>query len=220
MVQTTENTLSKTARSTVKRGRQRASYDRDTAYDIIDAALVAYLGIVLDDRPFVLPTSHWRDGDYLYWHAASTGRMGKALAGQQVCITLALLDGLVMARSAFHHSVNYRSVMLFGEVEYIDEPAEKQRQLEIFIERLSPERWQTLRPMQENELKATGVMRIRIDEGSVKVRHAPPADDEEDYTWPVWAGVLPMQTQFMPAEPCPRLQDTELAVPKVGSVTL
>jgi nitroimidazol reductase NimA-like FMN-containing flavoprotein (pyridoxamine 5'-phosphate oxidase superfamily) len=195
-----------TSRSQVKRGRQRASYDRDLVYSIIDEALVAYVGMVMDGRPFVLPTSHWRDGDRIYWHGAASGRMTVGLEKQPVCLTLALLDGLVFARSAFHHSVNYRSVMLFGRPELLTDPADKERQLEIFINRIAPGRWETLRPMQAKELKATGIMSMPIDEGSAKVRAAPPADDEEDYDWPVWAGVLPLHRHWSGAQPCPRLK--------------
>jgi len=194
-----------TPQSKVKRGRLRASYDRDLIYSILDEALVAYLGLVMDGKPLVLPTSHWRDGDRIYWHGASKGRMVESVAGQAVCLTAALLDGLVMARSAFHHSVNYRSVMLFGKPERITEPQEKARQLEIFIERIAPGRWGSLRPMQEKELRATGIMSMPIDEGSAKVRAAPPNDDEADYDWPVWAGVIPLQRHWGEAQACPRL---------------
>jgi nitroimidazol reductase NimA-like FMN-containing flavoprotein (pyridoxamine 5'-phosphate oxidase superfamily) len=195
-----------TSRSQVKRGRQRASYDRDLVYSIIDEALVAYVGMVMEGRPFVLPTSHWRDGDRIYWHGAASGRMTVGMEKQPVCLTLALLDGLVFARSAFHHSVNYRSVMLFGRPELLTDSAEKKRQLEIFINRIAPGRWEKLRPMQANELKATGIMSMPIDEGSAKVRAAPPADDDEDYDWPVWAGVLPLHRHWSEPQPCPRLK--------------
>ncbi|MCW8885247.1 MAG: pyridoxamine 5'-phosphate oxidase family protein [Motiliproteus sp.] len=198
--------LSVTPQSKVKRGRNRASYDRQQVYSIIDEAMVAYLGISLDDKPFVLPTSHWRDGDRIYWHGASSGRMARGVVGKPVCLTMALLDGLVLARSAFHHSVNYRSVMLFGEPEMVTDIDEKRRQLERFIDRIAPDRWADLRPMHDNELKATGIMSMVIDEGSAKVRDAPPAEDEEDYSWPVWAGVIPLQRQWREAQPCPRLE--------------
>ncbi|NNJ83440.1 MAG: pyridoxamine 5'-phosphate oxidase family protein [Gammaproteobacteria bacterium] len=194
-----------TEQSRVRRGRLRASYDRKLVYSIIDEALVAYLGIVVDGRPFVLPTSHWRDGDRIYWHGASNGRMTVGVDGQDVCLTLTLLDGLVLARSAFNHSVNYRSVMLFGKPERVTDPGEKARQLERFIEHIAPDRWDRLRPMNEKELKATGVMFMPIDEGSAKVRAAPPVDDEQDYDWPVWAGVLPLQSRWGQPEPCPRM---------------
>ena len=197
--------LEVTPQSRVKRGRLRASYDRELIHSIIDEALVAYIGMVMDGRPFVLPTSHWRDGDQIYWHGASSGRMTQGVVGQPVCLTLTLLDGLVFARSAFHHSVNYRSVMLFGEPEWVTDPQEKTRQLEIFIERIAPGRWPQLRPMQAKELKATGILSMRIDEGSAKVRAAPPGDDEQDYDWPVWAGTMPLERRWGEPEPCPRL---------------
>ncbi|MEH6626017.1 MAG: pyridoxamine 5'-phosphate oxidase family protein [Motiliproteus sp.] len=200
-----------TPQSKIKRGRKRASYDRKLVYQIIDEAMVAYLGLSMDGRPFVLPTSHWRDGDRIYWHGASTGRMTAGVTSQPVCLTLTLLDGLVLARSAFHHSVNYRSVMLFGEPELLTDPEQKARQLEIFIERIAPGRWPHLRPMQDNELKATGIMSMAIDEGSAKVRAAPPSDDEADYDWPIWAGVLPLQRHWGDPEACPRLASNHSA---------
>ncbi len=205
MCQHSPSQLKVTPQSKVKRGRLRASYDRELINSIIDEALVAYVGLIMDGRPFVLPTSHWRDGDRIYWHGASSGRMTAGVTGQPVCLTLALLDGLVFARSAFHHSVNYRSVMLFGQPELITDPHEKSRQLEIFIDRIAPGRWPQLRPMQSKELKATGIMSMPIDEGSAKVRAAPPGDDEPDYDWPVWAGVLPLERRWGQPEPCPRL---------------
>ena len=205
MNQAVSPTMRKTPQSTVKRGRLRASYDRNLVYSVIDEALVAYLGMVIDGRPFVQPTSHWRDGDRIYWHGASKGRMTQGVESQSVCLTLVLLDGLVMARSAFHHSVNYRSVMLFGQPEVVDDPVEKEHQLKLFINRLSAGRWDELRPMHEKELKATGIMCMKIDEGSAKMRAAPPADDRPDYDWPVWAGVLPIGQSWKTPEPCPDL---------------
>jgi len=206
-----QNLLRVTEKSQVKRGRIRASYDRQLAYSIIDEALVAYIAFNVNQQPFVIPTSHWRDGDKIYWHGAASGRMTRGMVGQPVCITIALVDGLVLARSAFHHSVNYRSVMLFGQPQMVTDPEEKERQLEIFINHLIPNRWPQLRPINKTELKATGVMFMPIDEGSVKVRSAPPADDEDDYGWPVWAGVVPLATSRNEAQPCPRL-DKNLSV--------
>lgn len=205
MIQQLSRPLKKTQQSSAKRGLLRASYDRELVYSVVDEALVAYLGMVIDGHPFVQPTSHWRDDDRIYWHGASKGRMTTGVDAQPVCLTLVLLDGLVMARSAFHHSVNYRSVMLFGKPESIQDPVEKKRQLEIFINRLSPGRWEQLRPMHDKELKATGIMSMRIDEGSAKVRSAPPADDKPDYNWPVWAGVLPIGKNWEEPQPCPDL---------------
>ena len=212
MAEESSQTLKVTEQSRVKRGRLRASYDRALINAIIDEAMVAYLGLMMDGRPFVLPTSHWREGDRIYWHGAASGRMTAGVVGQPVCLTFTILDGLVLARSAFHHSVNYRSAMLFGKPELVTDPQEKARQLEIFIERIAPGRWPELRPMQDKEVKATGIMSMLIDEGSAKVRAAPPGDDEEDYTWPVWAGVVPLQRQWGELEPCPRL-DGEYAEP-------
>ncbi|OMH39503.1 pyridoxamine 5'-phosphate oxidase family protein [Motiliproteus sp. MSK22-1] len=194
-----------TEQTQIKRGRKRGSYNRQLIYNIIDEALVSYIGMVVKGRPFVMPTSHWRDGDKIYWHGGSKSRMVAGAENQPVCLTLALLDGLVMARSAFHHSVNYRSVMIFGTPEKIVDEAEKARQLEIFIDRVAPNRWKELRPMQSKELTATGILSMPINEASAKLRAAPPADDEQDYNWPVWAGVLPLKRIWGEAEPCPRM---------------
>ncbi len=198
--------LRETEKSRVRRGRIRASYERDLAYQIIDQSLVSQLGMIIDGLPFVQPVSHWRSGDRIYWHGATKGRMIKGVINRPVCLTFVLVDGLVLARSAIHHSVNYRSAMLFGEPELITDPAEKEKQLEIFINRYVADRWSTLRPMHQNELKATGILSMPIDEGSVKMRAQPPVDDEEDYQWPVWAGVLPLHNQWGEVQPCPRLE--------------
>ncbi|MEG3639658.1 pyridoxamine 5'-phosphate oxidase family protein [Magnetococcus sp. PR-3] len=189
----------------VKRGRKRAHYDRQLAYTIMDEALVAYMGMQMDGQPFVLPTSHWRAGDRVYWHAALKGRMGGGIVGQPVCLTFALLDGLVLARSAFHHSVNYRSLMLFGKPEMVTDPQEKARQLQNLIEKVAPGRWSKLRPMTEQEVAITGVLSMPIDEGSIKMRSDPPVDEPEDYDWPVWAGVVPLQTRLGEPQACPKL---------------
>ena len=187
-----------TSLSKVKRGPNRASYDKQQALDIIDGALMCHVGQTKDGQVFVTPTCHWRDGDYLYWHGHSKARnvKGPIDEAEKVCINISLLDGLVMARSAFHHSVNYRSVTLFGIPERIDDAQEKQRQFEIFLDKVSPGRWSQLRPITDNEIKATGLVRIKIEEASVKFRGEPPIDDPEDKDWPVWAGVIPLERQW------------------------
>lgn len=198
-----------TQRTQVKRGPKRAVYDRDTLYAIIDEALMCHVAQLMGEQPFVTPTCHWRDGDYFYWHGHAAARNIQGALKTQVCINISLLDGLVLARSAFHHSVNYRSVTLFGVPELVEDEAEKMRHLEIFMEKVAPGRWPLLRPVLDKELKATGILRIPLNEASAKVRAAPPVDDEEDYNWPVWAGVLPITRQMGEPEPDPRLQNQD-----------
>ncbi|RBO86193.1 pyridoxamine 5'-phosphate oxidase family protein [Marinomonas aquiplantarum] len=193
MSQSLETPLSK-----VKRGPNRASYDKKQACAIIDAALMCHVGQTKDGQVFVTPTCHWREGDYFYWHAHSKARNVKGPIDdpEKVCINVSLLDGLVMARSAMHHSVNYRSVTLFGVPERVEEQDEKVRQFKLFLDKVSPGRWETLRPVNETEIKATGVVRIKIEEASVKFRAEPPIDAPEDYNWPVWAGVIPLERHW------------------------
>lgn len=163
-----------TARSRAKRLHKRAHYDRATIYSIIDAAVLAHVGYVIDGQPFVTPTNCWRDGDRVLWHGSMASRMLKTVRERvPVCVTITHLDGLVMARSAFHHSVNYRSVMLFGRAEMVSDKEEKERALEAFVERIAPGRWATLRPMTAKELKATMVVSMQIEEASAKVRTGP-----------------------------------------------
>lgn len=203
----TTNTDLKSDKSKVRRGAKRANYDKAQIIDILDASLMCHVAQTVNDQPFVTPTCHWRDGDYFYWHGLASARNVKQAAATPVCINIALLDGLVMARSAMHHSVNYRSVTLFGTPEAVTDRAEKTRQLEIFVEKVSPGRWSQLRPMTEQELKATGIVRIPINEASAKVRAEPPVDDEQDYDWPVWAGVIPLSRNWGTPEMDPRQID-------------
>jgi len=183
-----------TARSRVKRRHNRAHYDRATIYSIIDAAILAHVGYVIDGQPFVTPTNIWRDGDRVLWHGSMASRMLKTVReGVPVCVTVTHFDGLVMARPAFHHSVNYRSAMLFGRAEMVTDKAEKTRAMEAFVERVAPGRWATLRPMTAQELKATMVVAMPIDEAAAKIRTGPPIDAEADYALPVWAGVVPLR---------------------------
>ncbi|MGO2353839.1 MAG: pyridoxamine 5'-phosphate oxidase family protein [Marinomonas foliarum] len=197
--------LEETALSKVKRGPNRASYDKDIALHIIDSSLMCHVGQTKDGQVFVTPTCHWRDGDYLYWHGHSKARnvKGPIDAQEKVCINISQLDGLVMARSAFHHSVNYRSVTLFGVPERVEEKEEKVRQFKIFLEKVSPGRWDELRPVNDQEIKATGLVRIKIEEASVKMRAEPPIDDPADKDWPVWAGVIPFEKQWGEVEQDP-----------------
>jgi len=191
----------------IRRVATRASYDRQTIDAIVDAALIAHVGTIRDGAPLVIPMLAVRDGDWLLLHgapAAGTMRRGR---GQQVCVEMTLLDGLVLARSAFHHSLNYRSVVVLGEAEVITDETERERALEVLMERLAPGRQEQLRPTAGKELKQTAVMRISLERASAKVRTGPPVDEEEDYGWPVWAGVLPVTTEIGQPLPDPRLDD-------------
>jgi len=188
------NDLTQTPRSRVKRLPKRARYDFDTAAAILDAGFLCHVGYVIEGKPYVTPTSYWREGDHVYWHGSSASRMLRTLeGGVDACLTVAHVDALVLARSAFHHSINYRSVMLFGKAHKVEDAA-KERALHGFVERMYPGRWQELRPVHAQELKATTVLRMRIDEGAAKTRTGPPIDDEEDYGWPAWAGVVPVRS--------------------------
>ena len=182
-----------TERTRLRRRPQRAAYDRATVHAILDAGFVCHVGFVESGRPVVIPTAYARIGDAVVVHGAAKNRTLVALAGgAEACVTVTHVDGLVLARSAFHHSVNYRSVMIFGRAEAIEERAAKDAALETFFERLHPGRWPEVRPPSEAELAATLVIRIPIAEVSAKVRTGPPIDDAEDMAIPVWAGVVPM----------------------------
>jgi uncharacterized protein len=198
--------IPRTDRTTVRRLPARGAYDRALIHSILDEGLICHVGFVADGRPFVIPTIHVRAGDRLYIHGSPASRMLKALAGGvEVCITVTLVDGLILARSAFHHSMNYRSVVLFGEARAVDDPAEKARVLQVLAEHLVPGRWRDIRVPTSGELKATSVLSLPIDEASAKVRTGPPVDDEDDYALPIWAGVLPLSIAAGEPVPCPRL---------------
>jgi len=183
--------LKKTCRTKLVRNPKRADYDRAVVNDIIDATRLCHVSYIIDGRPYVTPTLQWREGDMIYWHGSSASRFLRQITGKDVCLAITHFDGLVLARSAFHHSINYRSVMLFGEATKIKD-AEKNELLQRFVENLIPGRWETLRPMTANEAQATTVFSMPIDEGSAKVRTGPPVDDDDDYSLPIWAGVLPI----------------------------
>jgi nitroimidazol reductase NimA-like FMN-containing flavoprotein (pyridoxamine 5'-phosphate oxidase superfamily) len=199
-------------RTRVRRVHERARYDRPSLDAILDAGLLCHVGYVIDGAPYVTPTLYWRDGDRVYWHGSSASRMLRAVDGAEVCVTVSRFDGLVLARSGFHHSVNYRSVMLFGRATKVDDSDELEAQLELFLEQILPGRWAELRPPTVQEIKGTTLLSLAIDEASAKVRGGPPVDDDEDYDWPVWAGVLPVRTIVDAPVPCPRL-DPAVAVP-------
>ena len=183
----------KTPRTKLRRLPKRGAHDRETIDAILDEALISHIGFVHDGRPAVIPTLHARLGDEVLIHGSAASRMLRALAGGiDLCLTATLIDGLVLARSAFHHSVNYRSVVLYGSARLVTEPDEKEAALEAFTERLLPGRWADVRWPTRKELKATNVLTLPIEEGSAKVRSGPPIDDEPDYALDVWAGVVPL----------------------------
>jgi nitroimidazol reductase NimA-like FMN-containing flavoprotein (pyridoxamine 5'-phosphate oxidase superfamily) len=179
----------------IRRKRERASYERASIDAILDEALIAHLGIADEHgQPFVVPTLHARRGDVVYCHGSAASRTLKALAGgAPVCLTVSLIDGLVLARSAMHHSANYRSVMLLGRARVVHEEAEQLAAVEAIVEHVVPGRFRDVRAPTENELKATAILALPIDEASAKVRSGGPVDDEEDYALPAWAGVIPLR---------------------------
>ncbi len=182
-----------TAKTTLKRLPKRGVFDREAVYQILDEAFICHVGFVVDGQPFVIPTGYARIADTLYIHGSAASRMLRALSqGIDVCVTVTLLDGLVLARSAFHHSINYRSVVVFGRARVVEHDEEKMTALEAFTEQVVPGRWAEVRWPNEQELKATSVLALPLAEASAKVRTGPPLDDEEDMNWPVWAGVVPL----------------------------
>ncbi|MDQ1387229.1 MAG: uncharacterized protein QOF56_683 [Acidobacteriaceae bacterium] len=183
-----------TPRTRLVREADRAVYDREAAYRILDEGFLCHVGFVLDGQPFVIPTSYGRKGDSLFIHGSAASRMlRQAKEGVPVCITVTLLDGLVLARSIFNHSMNYRSVVVLGKATLVDDPAEKIEALRLLSEHIIPGRWADSRQPNERELKATSILRVPIKEFSAKVRKGPVVDDEEDYSFPTWAGVVPLE---------------------------
>lgn len=190
----------------MRRMRKRGSYDRDVAYAIIDEALVCHVGIVTDDGPVVIPTLHARDGDELLLHGSAASRLLRTAAGGvDVCVTITLIDGLILARSVFHHSVNYRSVVVFGRARRIDDLAQRRAALDRFVETVVPGRTADARPPNDKELRSTIVLALPLDEMSVKVRTGGAADEPEDYGLPVWAGVIPLSLVPGAPEPDPAM---------------
>ncbi len=188
----------KTERSRLRRAHERGLYDRATIDAVLAAMPLAQIAYVLDGAPSLLPTLQWREGDYVYWHGSAASRALRAMEGAQVCLSVSCLDGYVLARSAFHHSVNYRSVVLFGEAERVQD-AHAEQSFERMFDAWFPGRWQTLRPMTAKEVKATAVMRMPITEGAAKIRTGGPKDDLADYDLPIWAGVVPISMVLHPA---------------------
>ncbi len=207
-----------TARSKVKRLPDRGAYDRESVYAILDTAFIAHIAYVIDGQPYVTPTSFWREGDQLYWHGSSASRMLRAQsAGLPVCFTVTHVDGLVVARSGFHSSINYRSVMAFGTARRIEDIAAKTAALDAFVERLFPGRTGEIRRPNVQEIKAASVLGMTIEEAAAKVRQGPPKDDEEDYAAPCWAGVLPFVTRLAAPQPDPRLPAGRAVTPDLAA---
>lgn len=194
------------ARTRLLRMPERGAHDRATIEAILDEALVSHAGFAVDDQPYVIPTLHARIDDRVYFHGSAASRTLRALAdGTEMCLTATLLDGVVLARSAVHQSVNYRAVMVFGQAEAITDIEQKRTAIEAFSERLIPGRWPEVRPPTENELKSISVLSLSLDEASAKLRTGGPKDDEEDYSREGWAGVIPVGLTAGPPQPDERL---------------
>lgn len=190
-----KETLVQTKRTRLRRLPKRGSFDRDTVYSILDESFICHIGFTVDTQPYVIPTAFGRIEDDLYIHGSSASRMLRTLSGGvEMCFTTTLVDGLVIARSAFHHSINYRSVVVLGKAMLVTDLDEKNRALEAVTNHIVPGRWADVRWPNELELKATSVLKLPIDEASAKLRTGPPIDDEEDYELDVWAGVLPLKS--------------------------
>jgi uncharacterized protein len=206
-----------TPRTRVVREAERGVYDREAVYRILDEGFICHVGFVVNGQPFVIPTSYGRSGDNLYIHGSAASRMLRNLdKGIAVCITVTLLDGLVLARSIFNHSMNYRSVVVLGTATLVEDPAEKIAALRLLSEHILPGRWAESRQPNERELKATFALRVPITEFSAKVRQGPPIDDEEDYSFKTWAGVIPLDTVARRPIPDARC-NPEIPVPAYAS---
>ncbi len=207
MSENTADRYKQTKKTKVRRLFKRAAYDKETVHAILDAALLCHVGYVIDGQPFVTPTIHWREGERLYWHGSAASQALKVQkTGVPVCVTVSMLDGLVLARSGFHHSVNYRSVMAFGTASEVVDPKIKEHHLDMLIERIAPGRAKEIRPVTKQELKGTTLVGMDLDEVVAKVRTGPPVDDDEDYALDVWAGVLPIHQLAGPAIRDPKLK--------------
>src|SRR5262245_16317392 len=204
--------IAASSRTTVRRLPQRGAYDRQTIDAILDEGFVCHVGFIVDGQPFVIPTGYARAGDCLYIHGSTASRMLRSLAdGLDVCVTVTLVDGFVLARSAFHHSLNYRSVLVLGKARLVTDSDEKLDALRRFTNHIVAGRWDEVRAPDEQELKATAVLALPLAEASAKVRQGPPLDDEPDYALPVWAGVVPVK--IVPGEPIADARIAEGAAP-------
>ncbi len=203
MSQPEPETALKSERSRLRRAHERGLYDREAVYQVLDAMPLGHIGYQINGSTSVLPTLQWREGDHVYWHGSAASRAIRAMQGSDVCLTVTCMDGYVLARSAFHHSVNFRSAMLFGVAEKVTDEDAKAASLKTMVDHIFPGRWDALRPMTGQELKATALLRMLIEEGAAKIRSGPPKDDEEDYALPIWAGVVPMAMELKPPQPDP-----------------
>src|SRR5258708_21189840 len=209
--------FAQTAQSRIRRHPERAHYDRDTVFAILDAALLCHIGYVVDGQPYVTPTLFWREGERLYWHGSSASRMLRhQRTGIPVCVTVSHVDGLVLARSAFRHSLNYRAVMAFGTAAIVEDESEKEAGFNAFIERLYPGRTGLMRSILPQELKATSLLSMVIEEASAKIRDDGPLDLQADYTAPSWAGVIPVAQRLGAMIPDARVAPHGAPEPEVG----
>src|SRR5262245_50089009 len=201
-------TFTETQRTRLKRLPNRGHFDRETVYGILDEGFICHVGFAPEGQPFVIPTGYARDGDKLYIHGSQASRMLRALSGGvAACVTVTIIDGLVLARSAFHHSMNYRSVVVFGRATLVEDREEKLAALVALSEHIIRGRWAEVREPTEQELKLTTVLSMPLVEASAKIRTGPPLDDEEDYALPMWAGVIPLHLQAGEPVNDPRLSD-------------
>jgi nitroimidazol reductase NimA-like FMN-containing flavoprotein (pyridoxamine 5'-phosphate oxidase superfamily) len=198
--------LSSTARTTLRRHKERGQADRAELYEVLDTGLICHLGVVADGGPVVLPTAYGREGDTLYLHGSSANQAFGAVAGQQVCVTVTHIDGLVCARSVFSHSMNYRSAVIFAAAAVVTDADERRQALRIITDHLIPGRWAAARQPTTKEMAATAVLRLPLHEASVKIRTGMPGDPDEDLGLDVWAGVLPIAMTFGEPQPDPRLR--------------
>jgi nitroimidazol reductase NimA-like FMN-containing flavoprotein (pyridoxamine 5'-phosphate oxidase superfamily) len=205
--------IPQTPRTTLRRLPQRGAFDRESINQILDEGFICHVGFAVDGQPFVIPTGYARAGDRLFIHGSQASRMLRTVGqGIDVCLTVTLIDGLVLARSAFHHSMNYRSVVVFGRAVVVDEREEKLAALRALSDHMIPGRWDDVREPNERELQLTTVLSLALDEASAKVRTGPPLDDEEDYELSVWAGVIPLRLSAEAPVHDPRLK-AEIAAP-------
>lgn len=204
--------INATPRTTLRRKPGRGEYDRAAIEAILDEGFLCNVAVVVDGRPLVIPTAYARDGEWLYLHGAKNNRTLRAVLEGEACISVTLLDGLVLARSILHHSMNYRSVVLFGQGEEIADPQEKFEAMRLYVEHVIPGRWDDARRPNEAEVEATLIIRFPIQECSAKVREGPPEDTESDLSFPVWAGVMPTEPAWLEPEPDPAMS-SEMPVP-------
>lgn len=194
-----------TSRNRLRRRHERGHYDRGSVHAILDAAMLCHIAYAVDGQPFCTPTSFWREGDRLYWHASSASRMARAQApGLPVCVTVTHLHALVLARSGFHHSVNYRCVMAYGQARAVTDPDAKLHAMNAFIDRFYPGRTAVLRPPTAQEIKAISILEMPIEDAAAKIRATGVSDEDADYAVPVWCAVLPLRTVLSAPEECPR----------------